>query len=627
MNRQAVRRSPGLLGLALILAPALAWAGILDSFSDIGQRLGVVSSERKFIPADEAFIPSVTASDGRTISVHWQIADGYYLYRRNFGFAIPSGAVRLGEPVFAHDGKIKDDPSFGRLEVYTHAIDVTVQVERGPGPSLPLEIEIAYQGCAEQGFCYPPIRKTIPVVLPALDGAALASTASSPGRGAVDDGALPEQQRIVRSLQHRGLWLNMGMLFVAGLLLAFTPCVLPMLPILSAVIIGRGQGREPTPGRALALSASYVLAMSLMYTAAGVVAGLFGANLQAVFQEPWVLSVFSLFFVLLALSMFGLYEIQMPTAIQGRLDALSRRQRSGSLVGAAVMGLLSALIVGPCVAAPLAGILIYIGLQGDAWVGGLSLFAMSLGMGLPLLLFGVSAGRLMPHVRHWMPYIRPVFGVMMLGLAIWLLQRIVPDTVAMLLWAVLVIGVAVYMGALDRLESGAGGWQRLGRTAAVILLSWGIMMLVGVATGGHEVWRPLAALAAMQRDAPAARSLRFEDIKGAAGLDAAIASAGGRPVMVDFYADWCVDCKRMEANAFSDPRVVALLGRARLLQADVTANDAKDQALLHRYRLFGPPAILFFDARGRELERYRLVGYLSPDEFLMHARKAIEAGA
>ncbi len=613
----------GHLCVVLVIVTAPVGAGILDSFPDIGERLGIGSSGQRFIPADEAFVPSVEAVDGRTLAVHWQIAEGYYLYRRNFAFDVPSGVVDLGEPVFARPGKIKDDPAFGRLEVYTEAVDVLVPVERDGGPRLPIELRIAYQGCADEGFCYPPVKKTVAVVLPAV--ASAAGGDHTPRAG--DEVPLPEQERIVRSLRERALWTNMGMLFVAGLLLAFTPCVLPMLPILSAIIVGRhGNGENVTPRRALALTASYVLAMSVVYTAAGIVAGLFGANLQAAFQEPWVLAGFSLLFVVLALSMFGLYEIQMPAAVQGRLDGLSRRQRGGSLVGAAIMGGLSALIVGPCVAAPLAGVLIYIGLQGDPWVGGASLFAMSLGMGLPLLVFGASAGRLMPRVGRWMPVVRPVFGVAMLGLALWLLQRILPAPVAMLLWACLAIGVAIYMGALDRLGRAAGGWRRLAKSAGVVLLVWGVLMLVGVAGGGHDPWRPLAGIGG-HGDGGGATRLDFERIKGVAGLESAIAGADGRPVMVDFYADWCVDCKRMEADTFTDPRVIALLSGTRLLQADVTANDASDRALLRRFGLFGPPAILFFDRRGRELERYRLIGYFSPGDFLEQARRALGASS
>ncbi len=613
-----LQRLPVLVLICLFSFPqAVVHAGILDSFAGIGEKLGMTSSGKTFLPPEKAFILSVDASNGRTLVAHWQIADGYYLYRRNFAFALPEGTASssLSEAVFSRQGKIKDDPSFGRLEVFYHAVDVTIPVQRSPGGRLPLRLQIGYQGCADDGFCYPPVKKWVDVVLPSA-AAANSTLTNTPEN-------LPEQAQIVRSLQENSLLANMGMLFLAGILLAFTPCVLPMLPILSAIIVG--QEKPVTSRRALALTSCYVLAMSLAYTGAGVIAGLFGANLQAAFQNPWILVSFSLFFVVLALSMFGFYELQMPSALQTRLNAISQRQASGSYFGAAVMGLLSALIVGPCVAAPLAGILIYIGLQGDAWVGGLSLFAMSLGMGLPLLVFGASAGKWMPRAGQWMHIIRPVFGVMLLGLSIWLLQRIIPDAVTLFLWAFLVIAVAVYMGGFDRLPEGISGWRKLWKAIAVVLLSWGIMLLIGVASGSRDILQPLAALSGSASKEDTTAALSFQRIKGLEGLASVVraASERGAAVMVDFYADWCIDCKRMEANAFSDPRVHAALAGVQLVQADVTDNDARDQALLKQYQLFGPPAILFFDRQGNELSQQRLVGYFTAEEFMQQIRLAI----
>jgi len=599
---------------------------IFKGGSIFGQGLGFSGGAKKFLPADQAFMFTADVLDGQDITAHWQIADGYYLYRSKFSFQFKGAeGASIGAPVFPA-GKFKQDEYFGRMEVYKHAVNIALPLKRNTTGRLPVVLEVRYQGCADAGFCYPPQKKRIDLVLPATGGAgaALRPTAATP----LAD--MPEQDRIAHSLASQSTWLSLLGFFGFGLLLAFTPCVFPMLPILSSIIVGQRQ--QVSTRRAFMLSASYVLAMALTYTLAGIAAALFGSNLQIMFQNPWVLASFSAVFVVLALSMFGLFQLQLPTALQSRFSALSRRREGSSTYSAAMMGFFSALIVGPCVAPPLAGILIYIGISGDAWRGGLSLFFLSLGMGLPLLVFGTSAGKLLPRAGPWMDVIKNSFGVMLLAVAIWLLERIIPAELTLLLWAALLIMVAVYLGAFDRLEGVVTGWRRFWKGAGAMVFIYGVVLIVGAAGGGVDVLHPLQGLrlagTQMSTGAKARQPVQvFRPVKGTDGLMQAVqaAAANARPVMVDFYADWCIDCKRMERRTFTDPAVRQSLQQMSLLQADVTANDADDKRLLKQYGLYGPPAILFFDRQGRELKQYRLVGFLDPADFNRHVQAALAA--
>jgi thiol:disulfide interchange protein DsbD len=413
--------------------------------------------------------------------------------------------------------------------------------------------------------------------------------------------------------------------FIAGLLLAFTPCVLPMLPILSGIIVG--QGDRLTTLRAFWLSLIYVLAMAVTYTVAGVLAGLFGQNLQAAFQNPWIISGFVLIFILLALSMFGFYELQLPGRLQTRLAEASNRQQGGQLWGVAVMGFLSALIVGPCVAPPLMAALIVIGSSGDAVLGGAALFSLAIGMGVPLLLFGISAGKLVPKAGAWMDAVKAVFGVGLLGLAIWMLERILPGGLIMLLWGALAVGCGIYLGALERIETGSSGWKRLWKSLGIILLVAGILEIVGAAAGGDYWLRPLESLRSVTGTAAVESRAEFQRIKSVDDLEQALARAGnsGNGAMLDFYADWCVECIRMERNTFPEEGVQQKLDQLLLLQADVTANDEVDQQLMKSFGIIGPPAILFFDRSGQEMKAFRLVGYFEAEEFTDHLQQVLAA--
>ena len=409
--------------------------------------------------------------------------------------------------------------------------------------------------------------------------------------------------------------------FGFGLLLAFTPCVFPMIPILSSLIAG--QGATLTRRRALLLSLTYVLAMAATYTIAGVLAALLGQNLQIWFQNPWILAVFSGMFVVLALSMFGLYELQLPATLQNRLVDWSNQQRGGHHVGVAVMGLLSALIVGPCVAPPLIGVLTFIAVTGDLALGAAALFALSLGMGAPLLLIGASAGHWLPRAGHWMERIKAVFGVLLLAVALWLLDRILPATASMALWATLLIVTATYMGVLQPVAHGAPAWRTLIKGLGLVLLIYGILLLVGVASGGRDPWQPLRGvrlIASAAGEASATTESLFHPVKTMADVERAVRAANGQPVMLDFYADWCVSCRELERETFTDPAVQATLAGMTVLRADVTANDDDDQALLKHFGIIGPPALLFFGPEGTERREYRRVGFIDATQFNQHVQ-------
>jgi len=571
------------------------------------------------LEVDQAFVFETIMIDAGTLLARFTPQAGYYLYRDKFSFSVDAGE---GVAVAAADlppGTIKQDPEFGPVPVYFQTTEIPIRLQRSAGPARQITLLAGYQGCKDGEICYPPQTRAIVLDLPA----AATDMPVSPGAGAkpaTTSTAPPvsEQDRLARLLVDNPPGALLAF-FVAGLLLAFTPCVFPMVPILSGIIAG--QGKHLTSGRAFSLSLVYVLAMSVTYTVAGVLAGLFGQNLQAVFQNPWIIVGFVAIFVLLALSMFGLFELQLPSRWQTALTEQSNRQAGGRFTGVAVMGFLSALIVGPCVAPPLAAALIVIGASGSAVLGGAALFSLSLGMGVPLILFGMSAGKLIPRAGAWMGTIKTVFGVGLLALGIWMLERILPGNVIMLLWGALAIGCGIRMGALERLPQPASGWRSLWKAVGLVLLLLGALEIVGAASGGDRWTRPLQHLAGnTQQHGPA-----FQRIKSLEDVSAALsASTGQRPAMLDFYADWCVECIRMERTTFVEPGVAGLMGQMLLLQADVTPNDEVDQALMRRYGIIGPPAILFFDRKGEEMREYRLVGYFTADEFSTHLQRVLD---
>ena len=602
------------LGLLLAVTAAAGAQGV-----DLRQVPGSGGASDGFLKPDQAFVLTAESESPDRVTLRWQIAKDYYLYRDKIAVSTVTPDAELGTLVLP-SGKVKHDEYFGEQVVYYDELVVNVPISRRADLAR-LPLEVTYQGCAEAGLCYPPIRKQITVALLPVAAAAATDAASSAG----DGGAAPrrsEQDSIADRVRSGSLLGVLAFFFVTGLGLAFTPCVLPMVPILSGIIVGAGGERPVSRGRALSLSIAYVLGMALTYTVAGALFALAGQQAQAFFQKPWMIVLFAALFVWLALSMFGLYTLQMPAAIQSRISSMSNRQSQGTLAGSAIMGALSSLIVTACVAPALVGALAVIGQGGDVARGASALFAMSLGMGVPLVVVGASAGQLLPRVGPWMDSVKAVFGVLLLGVAVWMISRLLPGQVTLALWAVLAFVSGYCLLTLGGSDV-RGGADAVRRGVGALAIVYGVLMLIGALAGRSDPLQPLAGLAAGGEPAAAAH-VAFTRVKTVAELEQQLAGARatGRPVMLDFYADWCVSCKEMERYTFTDPGVQAEFSRALLLQADVTANDDADQALLQHFGILGPPTIVFFGTDGRERSEYRIVGFKPADEFREHLAQA-----
>ena len=587
---------------ALVAAPAVA-------------QLNLGGSSGKLLEPEKAFQFSAHAVAPDAVQVDFKIADGYYMYRDKFHFALgaPSGA-KLGKPEFP-PGITKKDEYFGEMVTYRKAVSIRVPVERPSPDATTLQLKVTSQGCADLGVCYTPMDSEATIRLAAL------GTGPSAGTPSLTEGprsVAPEPRfslfasdRDIAALFEGSSWLLMLIFFGFGLLLTFTPCVLPMVPIISGIVAGEGKSLNKL--RALTLSVSYVLGMAVTYAAAGVAAAYSGSMLSAALQNPWVLGAFALVFVWLALSMFGFHDLQLPGFLHHHVSKAHERLKGGRIASVAAMGVLSALIVSPCVTAPLAGALLVISKTGDVARGGAALFSMAIGMGVPLIAVGVSEGALLPKAGPWMEGVKKFFGVLLLAVAVWIVSPVIPPVVEMLLWAALLIGSAMFLRALDSLPSNASGYARLWKGVGLMALVAGAAILVGALAGSRDPLRPLAGLAGAS--APAATPMKWIHVDSITDLEDRL-RAPGRPVMLDFYADWCVSCKEMERYTFSDPRVRARFDDMLLLRADVTANSEQHKLLLKRFSLFGPPGIIFFDARGREIQGLRVVGYQDADRFL-----------
>ncbi len=621
-----------LLLLALFFTPLTHAESLLDRLPSLGGGKQVA-----FLPPDQAFGLDVSVSDANTLFANFKIAPSYYLYRDKISIKVKSGSAKIIN-IKMPKGDLKNDPNFGDMMVFHQSFQAEVSLTNTSTTAQNIVLEATYQGCSDNGLCYPPIIKQIKLQLPAATGTRSATLSAPKTPNALKDApvanevsksqaapstAAPtsENSKIAQVFKEKSFWLVVAFFFGAGLLLALTPCVLPMIPILSGIIVGRGQ--HITKKHGFLLSLSYVLGMALTYTAIGVAAGLSGGSLLSIaLQTPLVLGSFAAVFVLLSLSMFGFYELQLPAAWQSKLSGTSNKLHGGHLSSVFVMGALSAIIVSPCVAAPMAAALLYIIQTNDAVLGGAALFAMAIGMGVPLLLIGASAGALLPKAGAWMDAIKNIFGVMMLAVAIWLVSPVLPLTVVMLLWAVLLILSAVYLHALDALQPNSGGWRKLGKGIGIIVLLLGASLLIGALSGARDMLRPLGALGGGQIIAQSSH-LKFERVKNIAELDARIAQAPGKTVMLYFYADWCVSCKELENLTFADAKVQAQLNNTLLLKVDMTANNEDDKSLMQRYQLFGPPSILFFNRAGKELADYRVIGYQNAEQFLESIKGAL----
>lgn len=575
--------------------------------------------EPEFLSPEEAFQVAVAPRQGGGLEARFSVAPQYYLYRDKILFKVtdPAGVTVTGLDLPPADEK--EDPNFGKTYVYHNAFAVGINLAGLPASTQHLKLVAEHQGCSEKGICYPPQETEMDVDLTAMPVVAEATPAAEAPSPAATDTS--ESGRIAQILQGGNFWVIIASFFGFGLLLSLTPCVFPMIPILSGIIVGRGQ--HMTKAKGFSLSLAYVLGMAATYAIVGIIAGLSGTLISNALQNPWALGTGAAIFVALALSMFGFYELQMPSFLQSRLTEASNKVPGGRFGGVFAMGALSALIVGPCVAAPLAGALLYISQTGDVVLGGVSLFSLAMGMGVPLLAVGLSAGALLPKAGAWMEAVKKFFGVALLAVAIWLISPLLSAVLNMALWSALLIISAMYLHALEPLAVNAKGFARFWKGVGVIFLVAGIALLLGALGGSRDLLQPLSVFQGGPAGAAESKPhLAFKRVNNVAELDAAVAAANGKPVMLDFYADWCVSCKEMERFTFSDPQVLDRLKDVVLLQADVTGNTADDKALLARFKLFGPPGIIFFDAQGQEVA-YRVVGYEKAEQFLASIDKAL----
>jgi len=617
-------------------------SGILSGLKQLGASL--TQDEQELLPPDQAFKLTIKVRSAHTLIAEFEPAKNYYLYKDKITFN-PKSAGTLIEKVSLPQGKMKNDPTFGQTEVYYKPFQAIISLKREIPVSTQLSLAATYQGCNEPiGVCYAPIDKLIKLTLPVAKSVAgvLADSVSNDATAATDFITtkqtdpksklleLPDNRRSIESesikigkmFEGGNFWLILASFFGIGLLLSFTPCVFPMFPILSGIIVNSGE--HLTKGHGFILALAYVMGMSLTYSAAGVAAGLSGAMLSVALQNAWVLGGFALVFVALSLSMFGFYELQLPNSIQSKLSKETGHLRGGHLASVFGMGALSALIIGPCVAAPLAGALLYISQTRDVVLGAAALFSMALGMGIPLLILGASAGAFLPKAGPWMESVKRFFGVLLLGVAIWLISPVIPAAIHMLMWAALLIISAIYLNAIDSLPTGSSGSRKFLKGIGIISLLLGIALLVGVLSGGRDILQPLDKLNLTsisgnntnKTNITESKHLPFQRVSSLTELNKRIAESQNKYVMLDFYADWCISCKEMERFTFTDPEVKNRLGDVVLLQVDVTEGTADDEALLKYFKLFGPPGILFFDPSGREIYDARTIGYQNNKEFL-----------
>ena len=588
-----------------------------------------------FLDPEQAFKVSAELTGNQSIAVKWQIAKGYKLYREQVKVSVESGDAKLKEPALPAGITVVDPSTSEKIVIYHDQLSIDVPIENA---SAPFKVKVGYQGCAEDGLCYPPMNRIFKVD-PAKPGALLAetapaeggsaglqvasapATATAPASASANDKKSGDDLSLAQAtLESGSLWKISLAFLVFGVLLSFTPCVLPMVPILSSIIVGEG---NVSKGKSFMLAVSYCLGMALVYTTLGIAAGLAGEGLAGALQKPWVLVTFALLLALLSLSMFDVYHLQIPVSLQTRLNKTTGNLKGGKFAGVFFMGAISALIVGPCVAAPLAGTLVYISQTRDVVIGGLALFSMAVGMSVPLLLIGLSAGSLLPKAGVWMIGVKHVFGLLLIAVAVWMVSPVLPPQALMVGWGSWAILCAVFAGLFKPLTEKITIAGKFAKTLGVLCFVIGLLELVGAASGGTDPLQPLSGLHSFSgTQANKEKKLEFKRIRSIEELDSELKASAGKPVMLDFYADWCTSCKEMEKFTFSDPKVQAGLAGFTLLQVDVTGNTDADKALMKRFGLFGPPGIIFFDKSGNEIQDNRVVGFMEAAAFLPHVERS-----
>lgn len=620
------------IALSLLMLLGLipqAW-GETSLFPSNAERSSLISgvaeeAEEEFLQASEAFQLS-SESNGKQLTFHWHIADGYYLYQHRFDIEVISPeSAQLGELSFSKEGKHKQDPNFGEVVAYYHGVSASVPIISAP--SNQLQVKVRYQGCADKGLCYIPQYQTLDFIvsptnasLPPPEAKHQASASANNLNNATETKAAGagtfvadenSATGLAAILAESSLITIIGLFFVLGLGLTFTPCVLPMIPILTGIIVGQGQ--QATRLHSFTLSTIYVIGMALTYAIAGVAAGVSGAKLQLYMQTPIVLYGFASIFVILSLSMFGFYELQLPSAIQNKLNDFSQKQKGGTYAGVAIMGILSALVVSPCVSAPLAGALLYISNSGDPGLGGMALFSLGLGMGAPLIVLGSTGGNILPKAGGWMDAVKGVFGVGLLAVALWLIKHLLPDWLEFTLWGSILILMGIYLGALNPAQSPKSELFRgIGLATLVVGVSIIFNAIASPANSAPMIGANADRSAAQPKNS-------FKQVRSVAALNSELKAAAeqGKPVFLDYYADWCISCIEMEHESFTNPAVQRLLNDHIWLQADLTNNE-EDSALLDQFDLKGPPSMLFFNAEGHEITAARIYAYSDTDSFMQH---------
>jgi thiol:disulfide interchange protein DsbD len=596
--------------LLLLLSISSAQAGILD---------GLIESEPKFLPVGEAF-PFQIEQQGDELSILWDSVDSYYLYKKKIN--LKQGKQEFIPRQFSEVGILQHDEAFGEVIVFYNQVEARFDLNQLEKNTRTL---LGFQGCADAGLCYPPQKITLAIDWSLVKAAGLNTAQSAAFYTPTSDTAEPSTNN--DSWIEGKSWLSVvGLFFILGLGLTFTPCVLPMVPILTSIVIGQ---QKHTPAKGFVLSTTYVMGMAITYAIAGIAVGLLGAgaNIQAWMQTPWILSIFAILFLVLSLSMFGLYELQLPSGLRNRLNNMNQKQKGGSLISVFLMGVLSALVVSPCVSAPLAGALVYLSTTGDAWLGGSALLALGLGMGTPLIILGTSGASIMPKAGGWMDQIKAFFGILLIGVAIWLLSRFLDATLILALWGALAIVYAIYLGAIEPIEASQSGVKRTIKGISVVILVYGVLAVIGALQGNDDPFKPLAsgfASGSSSSQQTHSDANPFENIENRTQLDAAIknhlAANPNGAVMLDYYADWCIACKVMEKAVFHEEDVQAHWPELLWLQIDVTDQSQEQVDLMTEFNLFGPPSILFFTANG-ELDRLRILGEMHKEEFVQHLNK------